>query len=328
MPVLVGDRQIHIYTKGTQTVKICTPRNELGVYEKCYRIEPPYVLEQALMEDTIADFTTPADLEQWLIEDRTAVRETENEASPPPVSGASAGEEKSETSLETPRSEPTSAAGAVAEVLNLLRSGTYAPDNDPWLLQARDTVETAINRFVEEFLQSPYLHRVEHSIRAHLFHLLASEQMLAVQVPIGAGLAKTQLIHQEWPERTVPEGKLKGTFDLALLSPNLLETCASVEVFREGRLQAPIVIETGLDCDAEHLAEHAKKLMNSRPWRGYLIHLGREMPREPEAEEILLALESKLGIKTVYCWVAGSHKTIKRLGEKTITHATTAPPNK
>jgi hypothetical protein len=39
------------------------------------------------------------------------------------------------------------------------------------------------------------------------------------------------------------------------------------------------VIEIGLDYDAEHLANDAKKLINSKPRHGYLIHLVREFAR-------------------------------------------------
>jgi hypothetical protein len=222
-------------------------------------------------------------------------------------------------------SETFSVPVAVAEVLNLLRSGAYIPDHDEWLVKARSVVETVIDRLLDEFLQAPYLHRVEHSMHAHLFHMLVSEVLLGVQAPIGAGLGRTQLIHKEWPETIAREGNRRGNFDLSILSPKLLETCGNMRTFREGRLQAPIVIEMGLDYDAEHLAEDAKKLMNSKPKHGYLIHLGRELPREPEAEEILLGLESKFGIKTAYCWVTGSHNSMKRLSETTITPTTTTP---
>jgi hypothetical protein len=62
MPILVGGRQMYINTRDTQTVKICTSRNERGVYEKYYGIESGYALEPAEMEEVIAGFPTLADV--------------------------------------------------------------------------------------------------------------------------------------------------------------------------------------------------------------------------------------------------------------------------
>jgi hypothetical protein len=90
-------------------------------------------------------------------------------------------------------------------------------------------------------------------------------------------------------------------------------------VFREGHLQAPIVIEVGLDYNAEHLARDAKKLINSKPKHGYLVHLVREVPREASAEQIILGIESKFGIKTAYAWTAGRQTAVKRVNDSSIS---------
>ena len=84
-----------------------------------------------------------------------------------------------------------------------------------------------------------------------------------------------------------------------------MKGCASIKTFREGGLFAPIVIEMGLDYDAEHLAGDAKKHINSHPKYGYLIHLVREQPRDEDAEEMILGMPSKFGIETAYAWTAG-----------------------
>ena len=315
MAVRVAGRLVFVNTQKTQTVKICTPQNRRGVYEKYYRIEPPYVLPQQQMESTVSQFDTLTDLEQWLVNDRKAYREPEHEIRvpivKPPIGGTS------ESGIDD--GPPEDVGGAVAEVLDLLSSERYSPDDDPWLPRAKDLVEGEIDHLVREFLDCPYLHRVEHSIHAQLFHILTSHQELAQRVSLGNDLAKTQLIHKEWPESIAREGKGRGQFDLAVLSPQLLRGCPSISAFRGGHLHAPIVIEMGLDYDGEHLARDAQKLMNSKPKHGYLIHLVRESPREPSAEKIILGIEPRFGIKTAYAWTAGGQSAFKLVNDHSIT---------
>jgi hypothetical protein len=79
MPVWVADRKVYVNTRGTQTVKICTPRNQQGQYERYYRIAEKHALSQRDMLDRVAKFHTIPDLEAWLVNDRRASRESENE---------------------------------------------------------------------------------------------------------------------------------------------------------------------------------------------------------------------------------------------------------
>ncbi|MBI3697665.1 MAG: hypothetical protein HY238_22885 [Acidobacteria bacterium] len=322
MAVLVGDRRIYVNTRDTQTVKICTRRNRQGQYEKYYRINPPLVLEPRQMELLISRFTSLADLERWLVNDRKAHRESQNEVGaspgaeplvqPPPA----VGEPQEEFAHEEETDESAEVGGAVAEILDLLKADKYSPDDDPWLHNAKDLVEQSIDRLLQEFIEYPYLHRREHSIHAQLFWIMMSHQELAERVPLGDDLAATQLVHKESVGR---EGNRRGNFDLAVLSPKLLRGCPSIKAFTEGRLQAPIVIEMGLDYDAEHLAGDAKKLINSKPTHGYLIHLVRELPRESAAEQIVLGIEAKFGIKTAYGWKASGQTAFKRVNDQTIS---------
>ena len=143
--------------------------------------------------------------------------------------------------------------------------------------------------------------------------------MLSHLHPLGDNLCVTQLVHKEWPETTAREGKRRGNFDLAVLPPHLLRTCQGIDIFLEGRLPAPIVIEIGLDYDVEHLANDAKKLINSKPKFGYLVHLVRNAPRDAMTEQIILGLEAKTGIRTAYARVSGSQKEYKLISEKKIT---------
>ena len=164
----------------------------------------------------------------------------------------------------------------VAEVLGLLSSDRYIPEEDSWLPQAKLLVEQSIDQLIQEFIEFPYLHRVEHSIHFQLFHILLTHEELAQRVPFGAELGVTQLIHKEWPESIARKGNRRGNFDLAVLSPQQLKGCTTTDAFRDGLLHVPIVIEMGLDYDAEHLAGDVIKLVNSKPKHGYLVHLVRE----------------------------------------------------
>jgi len=314
MAVRIADRLVFVNTQKTQTVKICTPQNRRGVYEKYYRIEPPYVLPQQKMESTVSQFNSIADLEQWLVNDRKAYRETDNEVRPPvkqPIG------DTSESGINDDLG--TEVREAVAEVLELLNPDRYSPDEDPWLPQAANLVEESIDYLIQEFLDCPYLHRVEHSIHAQLFHILVSHEELAKRVILGDGFAKTQLIHKEWPESVARENNRRGNFDLAVLSPQLIKTCPSISAFRSGYLEAPIVIEMGLDYDAEHLARDALKLINSKPKRGYLIHLVRELPRERSTEKIVLGIETRFAIKTAYAWTSSGQSAFKLINDRSIT---------
>jgi hypothetical protein len=159
--------------------------------------------------------------------------------------------------------------------------------------------------------------------------LLHSYAACAVQeqkgpIRVGDDLAVTQLVHKEWPESVGRGGNRRGIFDLAILSPTLLRGCPSINAFIGGHLLAPIVIEIGLDCDVQHLAGDAKKLINSKPKHGYLIHLVREFPREQAAEKILSDIEAKFGIKTAYGLKLGRQTIFKRLNERTISERRTS----
>ena len=209
-------------------------------------------------------------------------------------------------------------SGSVAKMLGLSGSVKYSPDDDLWISKTKNLVEQSIDYFVKEFIDFPYLHRVEHSIHVQLYSIMMKHQELAQRVTLGDNLGVTQLVHKEWPIFT-KSGGLRGYFDLAILSPKLLKECPSLKAFRKGHLQAPIVIEIGLDYNARHLSNDAKKLINSKPTQGYLIHLVREFRREPEAEKIVLDIEAESGIKIAYAWKAREQIAYKGVNDRTIT---------
>jgi hypothetical protein len=191
-------------------------------------------------------------------------------------------------------------------------------DANPWFQYVRPHIEHAIDDLVREFLDCPYLHRVEHSLHARLLGLLSAIPALAGIYPVGNGLAITQLIHKEWSETIARPESRRGNFDLAVLSPHILLGCNSLEDFRAGRLPAPFVIEMGLDDNFEHLANDARKLQNSRPPCGYLIHLVREGTRDDQAEQLVRYLEECTGIRTAYAWKAGGQHAWKLLGDSAV----------
>src|SRR5262245_54666139 len=78
--IVVTGRRVYVNTQRTQTVKICTRANTRGVYEKYYRIDPPYVLPQRQMAALVSQFNALPELEQWLRSDRKAYREQHHEA--------------------------------------------------------------------------------------------------------------------------------------------------------------------------------------------------------------------------------------------------------
>jgi hypothetical protein len=147
-------------------------------------------------------------------------------------------------------------------ILRLTDPRTYEPTDDAWLHEAIDKTEEAIDALVREFLETPYLHRVEHSLHLRLYGLVRSRfDDVANTFQIGHELGATQLVHKEWPE-TFPrpeKNDRRGNFDIVVLSPKLLASCKTIEEFRQGRLPAPIVIEMGLDYEVHHLAKDARK---------------------------------------------------------------------
>jgi len=207
-------------------------------------------------------------------------------------------------------------------ILRLTDPDAYSAEQDSWLQQTKASVDQGINALIKEFMKLPYLHRVEHSLHVRLCVLLASlpNSGLGAHYPIGEGLGVTQLIHKEWPETFVrPTKRNRGNFDIVVMSPSLLAKCPEIQDFRQGRLAAPIVVEVGLDYDARHLAKDAHKLINSRPYQGYLVHLARSIARDPQVEQIVLNLEGRTGIRTGYALVQDRGAVYKLVTDDTLT---------
>ncbi|MFC2145628.1 hypothetical protein ACFLQQ_04785, partial [Actinomycetota bacterium] len=167
-------------------------------------------------------------------------------------------------------------------------------NNDLWVKEAIKVTKIVLNNFLEKFIKQPYLHRVEHSIHCDLYNMLYIKEIFNKKVNIGN--EAIQIIHKEWPE-FIPrpeKGNRRGNFDMAILSPNN-SSGNSLNDFINGRIEAPIVIEMGLNYDIEHLIDDLKKLKNSEVYCGYLIHLVRKEQNYEykNFEEILLEIEKK-----------------------------------
>jgi hypothetical protein len=136
---------------------------------------------------------------------------------------------------------------------------------DGWVAEAVKAVEASITRLIDEFVDHPFIHRVEHSLHIRFAQLLGEWEHLRGLYPIGASGFRTQLIHKEWPEARprrregTEDARRRGNVDLAILTPAQLAQ-ASLDQFIDGRISAPIVIELGLDYTDKHLTEDLGKL--------------------------------------------------------------------
>jgi hypothetical protein len=261
-------RNLYLCTRTqSQTVNICNANNRRGDYDWIVRLFQPEVATEAEIRDHAEN---PADLVLWLQNAKRASVEKE----PPP---------------DLPADQP------------LLAVPTPTPDEEAWIRVAVCIVEQSIDQLVREFLRVPNLHRVEHSLHARLFGILAAQPHFGRELPLHDRGALTQPLHKEWPETIPQENTRRGNFDLAVLTPWQLQNC-NVPDFRDGRLPAPIVIEMGLDYRAAHLAADRDKLIHSQVPHAYRVHLTRVGPDE-RATAIILAPGGNGHVKTAFACV-------------------------
>lgn len=138
-----------------------------------------------------------------------------------------------------------------------------------------EKVELSINQLVDEFVANPYLHRVEHSLHAHLYHIMKQHLELSQIVEMKNGY-KTQLIHKEYPETNASKAPRRGSFDMAILNPKDISDCDNLDKFKKGHIEPFIVIEMGLNYpegyQRKHFSKDIKKMQQSKVQHGYIIH--------------------------------------------------------
>lgn len=192
-------------------------------------------------------------------------------------------------------------------------------ENDAWVIDARSAVEFAITALIEEFIEHPYLHRVEHSVHARLFQLLAQQDVLSRTAVMATGHT-TQLIHKEWPEPYPRDNQgipgTRGLFDLAILAPQQVEA-ATLPQFRDGRIQPPLVIEVGLDYGLSHLQKDERTLLASGVVAPYLLHLNR-LPVTDRGDVETLLDAAREPLRTAYAHVDVQDSFVKLPGDPAV----------
>jgi hypothetical protein len=290
----VAGRTVTVRTgRRSQTVNICTQRQVVGDYEAIYRLPIQSAIEGP---GEIPEVAMLAEFEMWLTA-RNGVLE-----------GGS------------------TAHGKTGGLSPLVR----APINDAWVSYAVPLVEDAIGSLVDRFVSAPYLHRVEHSFHAELISGLRRHEELRACVEIGASGLTTQLIHKEWPETVVRGGRGKpverrGLFDIVVLAPAQFEK-VTLEQFRQGRIEPPIVIEVGLDYGLKHLEGDICKLLTSNVPHPYLIHLSRIGPRVKAVEDRINGIAASAPrLRVAYVHHGTGSVAVQRLNDSAVSLQLASP---
>lgn len=287
--VRVCGRRVKVVTQTkSQTVRICTEEGIHGQYEDpFYRFRgKSKFIEKGAIEDK--DFESLDSLRHYLKDERGGIPEMSKRAG--------------KVSLTEHRSF----------------------EGDEWVRAAVARVDGIVDDFIRAFVDHPYLHRVEHSLHCELYQMLCRDDVIGREVRMGD--FATRLVHKEWPEFRPREGKRRrGNSDLAVLSPNRLAG-HSLYDFLDGRIEPPMVIEMGLNCDHKHLRDDLEKLLASEVSRGYLIHLVREtVAREAVVDDFdgiercLVGIEEEHeSLRTGYARVSDRCVRFKLLGNPLI----------
>jgi hypothetical protein len=282
----IGDRKIFIHTQHTQTIKICTTANSRGEYKKYYRISPGNVINNENF-DSLKNSDSLTDLEDIIIKNFKGKREKTREYKPTII------------------------------------KPSYNPSGDTELERIKQEVEKAIDLFIDEFIKTPYLHRVEHSIHTQLFHIMMGNSYLSQQVVLGDGKTKTSLVHKEWPW-PIKDKIRRATFDFAVLTQDYLDKdCRSIKEFHKGASCPPIIIEIGLDYGYGHLKKDNDKLIKflNQGYIGYLIHLERKGNKKSNIENVITkpTQPTKGGIiKTAYALITDKINRCKHINDVSI----------
>jgi hypothetical protein len=244
--ILIEGRKVFLREgRLTQTVNICDIDNRYGVYDWIVKLNR----EEKVEYEDISGFTSRSKLIKWLTEEKNGELT----------------KEKNGTVEEQPQEEDTSTF-----------KSRFTKDDNTWIERAVQVTDACLDQLVLEFLDLPYLHRVESSIHARLYTILSGQPHFARHFKMCEDGILTQPIHKEWPAPIPLEGSnRRGLFDLAILPPGRLSKCSCLE-FDDGRMAPPIAIEMGLNYPVLHLRIDAEKFINSKIKHGYLVHLIRK----------------------------------------------------
>jgi hypothetical protein len=278
----VGDRLVVVVIGSrSQTVSICTAAIRRGQYEDRYRL----VGRAPLVPEDIEVHRNVGQLRGWLEALGSSVR----------------------------REDPQAPGRTLPSLI------AAPPADNPCLRESITAVETEIDRLVEDFLERPFMHRVEHSVHAQLFSMLGKHDRFRADYAIGDTSQRTQLLHKEWPETAIGENATKrGNFDLVVLEPSQLQA-ATLDHIRTGSIAAGVVIEMGLNYGLRHLDQDRLKLENSKVIAGYLVHLSRDGRQDGDLEAYVEqhALDPNIKVAYAHSGEDGS-RAVKLLNESAI----------
>jgi len=297
MPVeTIGNRKVYIDSARTtnHTIKICDPANIRGRYEYYLQIHHERIDFNSLLNklrDFIKEKESKSDEDDTYEWERNVIKDVV---------------EKMRETYDASEISGQNGTTATESDDKVQRVDLDDSEEKRWLDLASRIVEDCIDQFVREFCDQPYLHRVEHSCHARLYEILVSQPIFRGQIGLGVSEYRSQLVHKEWPETTRRERKRRGSFDLVVLTPGLLEKCGNLDAFLDGLLAPPIVIELGLDYGKRHLKGDLEKLCNSAIRHGFIVHLARDR-RETAIDEEIRQLENPPKyddgcIRTTYCF--------------------------
>ncbi|MDR1362841.1 MAG: hypothetical protein LBJ35_02160 [Spirochaetaceae bacterium] len=291
MGLKIENCKIRLAKRTSQSVNICLEGNE-DFYES-YLIKAPYVLSREDMQKEIERYKTIPDFINWLQNDRHAIslgiRERNNTVA--------------------------------------MQPSRYFLESDKDIKNIANAVEESINKLIDQFIESPYLHRVESSIHTELFHIMKQNNNLSQCFSLGDNSTRTQLIHNEWPS----SDPKYGNYDFAIMTPELLQKdCPNADIFSRGKFNVPIVVELGLNpSDPDHLKNDNQKIIANKIHAGYLVHLIREKPENSVDEKIILDTRNP-NIKTAYALINNEKIRYKYVNDTGIIETTTAarmPPS-
>jgi hypothetical protein len=144
-------------------------------------------------------------------------------------------------------------------------------------------VNTAVNAFIQNFIDNPYLHRTEHSLHIALFEELFQQFPQTFEFykdDKNNQIYNTNFVHKEFPGRKKDEkGNQSELVDRTQIDIVVLkkQQAASIDNFLDGNLAVDFAFEMSLEAGIEHLCWDIFKFITgsnkSIGHKNYIIHL-------------------------------------------------------